>query len=110
MAISPAKILCELNRIYNQEFYFLEDGVYFTIFFGLLNTKNNMLKYASAGHHAFPLIMNTNNEITELQEIDLAIGFVDDFNYEEHELQLGKNNRIFLHTDGIIEISNNKGE
>jgi phosphoserine phosphatase RsbU/P len=107
---TPAQILKQLSKIYNEEIYFLENGVYFTIFFGIYNIQTQNLDYASAGHHALPVIISKDNAIVELKEIDLAIGFVDNFQYRDHNIKLKSQDRILLHTDGIIEISNKKGE
>jgi len=66
--------------------------------------------YASAGHHALPLIIDHQHNAVELSELGVAIGFLDDFEYKNHEIKLSKNQRIFLHTDGIIEMENSENE
>ena len=64
-----------------------------------------MLYYAIAGHHALPLIVRENEEVIELHEMDIAVGFLDDFPYKDREINLQKNDWLLLHTDGIIEMT-----
>ncbi len=108
--LTPAKILRQLNKNFNKEDFFMENGIYLTIFCGFIDLNNYQLYYASAGHHALPLIIESNGNITELDDLGVAIGFMDDFEYENSEIKLDHNQRIFLHTDGIIEMANENNE
>ncbi len=105
--VQPAEILTRLNKNYHQETNFIKDGMYLTIFCGMLNTNQYQLKYASAGHHSLPVIFDSNHSQT-LSEMGVAIGFLEDFTYTNHQVQLTKNQKIFLHTDGLIELTNSK--
>ncbi|MCI0496583.1 serine/threonine-protein phosphatase, partial [candidate division KSB1 bacterium] len=109
-ALTPAKILNQLNANFLKEANFIEDGIYLTIFWGILDLQNYMLSFASAGHHALPLIIDNDKTVTELSDLDIAIGFLEDFNYRNQSIQLKNNMKILLHTDGIIEISSARQE
>ncbi len=108
--MSAATILEELNKNYNEEIYFLDNGVYLTIFFGILHIPTRQLNYASAGHHAFPIVCSANGTVHTIDKTEIAIGFVDDYTYSDQQLTLQKNDRLVLHTDGVMEMRNSGDE
>ncbi|MBD3289854.1 SpoIIE family protein phosphatase [candidate division KSB1 bacterium] len=108
-SFQPAEILNKLNRNYHKETNFIEDGMFLTIFCGILDTKSYKIKYASAGHHSVPVIFDSNNS-QSLSEMGVAIGFLEDFQYTNYTVQLKSNKKIFCHTDGLIELTNSKNE
>ncbi len=107
---TAASILEKLNQNYNEEIYFLDNGVYLTIFFGILNMETRELNYASAGHHAFPIVYSADGSTSEISDTEIAIGFMDEYTFTEKYLTLQSKDRLLLHTDGIMEIRNENDE
>ncbi|MFZ5517390.1 MAG: SpoIIE family protein phosphatase [Candidatus Zhuqueibacterota bacterium] len=107
-SLTPADILRQLNRNFNQEEYFIENGIYLTIVCGVIDLNRYRLSYASAGHHALPLMIDPHGHVTELRKLGVAIGFMEDFEYENYEMEFSKKHKLFLHTDGIIEMADDR--
>ena len=105
--LQPAEILNKLNHNYHKETNFIMDGMYLTIFCGKLDLKNYQLTYASAGHHSFPVLFDEKHS-KYLSEMGVAIGFLENFSYTNHHEKLAKNQKLFLHTDGLIELKNSQ--
>lgn len=103
--LQPEEILNKLNHNYHKETDFIMDGMYLTIFCGRLNVNHYQLTYASAGHHSLPVIFDKDHSKT-LSEMGIAIGFLEDFSYTSYHVQLEKHQKILLHTDGLIELTN----
>ncbi|MBN2011376.1 fused response regulator/phosphatase [candidate division KSB1 bacterium] len=108
--LTAGEVLCQLNLNYNEEIYFLDNGVYLTIFFGIINTEMLELNYSSAGHHAFPIICSKDGTTSEIKDTEIAIGFLDEYDFSDRTMQLSSGDRILLHTDGIMEMRNQNDE
>ncbi|MCQ2742570.1 MAG: SpoIIE family protein phosphatase [Bacilli bacterium] len=81
-----------------------------TAWFGVMNTKTNVLKYVNAGHNP-PLFARINNRYEFLTDISgPVLTAVEDCHYKVFSLDLQKGDRLFLYTDGVTEAENNDGE
>lgn len=98
--ISPAHIVNVLNKALSSG---NESNMFVTFFLGIINTDNGLIKYANAGHNP-PVLIRTGG-IVEFLPItkDIPIGLFEEFNYNEKELTLKPNDKLFLYTDGITE-------
>ncbi len=106
--LSPAKALTELHK----RFVTLNLGVdkYFTIFYGVYNTKNSHFKYANAGHNCIPIKFNS-EELSLLKTSGFPISLIfNEIYYEENDITLNKGDEILFYTDGITEIKNIEGK
>ncbi|KAA3653956.1 MAG: serine/threonine-protein phosphatase [Calditrichaeota bacterium] len=87
----------------------IRTGQYFTIVYGILNTKTFEFRFSSAGHP--PIILSENeNGTKDLPCPGLPIGFDDDTDYNEICLQLTPGSRLYFYSDGINETKNEKKE
>ncbi len=87
------RILCDGN----------ESGYFVTAWIGVLDTQSGKLVYCNAGHNP-PLLKSGDGDFIFLKApAGLVLGVVDDFTYQHHEITMGKNDRLFLYTDGVTE-------
>lgn len=107
-ATSPASILEKANH---DLFRFISNsGIsHVTAFYAVLNCQTNQLTYAKAGHHP-GLLLHEDGTYTELNTDGLFLGMFDGEKYEEKSIQLKKNDRLILYTDGILEAQNKSHE
>lgn len=100
---SPREIVGTLNKSLSQG---NESSMFVTFFIGILNVETGHLRYVNAGHNP-PVIIHAGGKI-EIFEItkDIPIGLFENFDYEEKERYLYKDDRIFMYTDGITEAEN----
>ena len=78
---------------------------YYTILYGVIDVEDNEFRYIAAGHR--PVIhWNAEQAPTMVELGGLAIGRLDDAEFEEQRLQLKKGDRLCIYTDGIPEAMN----
>jgi sigma-B regulation protein RsbU (phosphoserine phosphatase) len=80
-------------------------SMFVTVFYGILNTLTGEVDYVNAGHNP-PYILSSNG-IREVEMTNgLALGVLDDFNFESKKIKLEKGDQLLLYTDGVIEALN----
>lgn len=100
--VSPAVVLDELNQRFPMQ---AQNGMYFTIVYGVLNLRSLEFKFASASHE--PLVHVLSSGGFDVHEGEgTAIGWFDDEVYEEQLIQLGPGDRLYLYSDGVPEAMN----
>ncbi len=91
-----------LNRLSHEYAQLLEQtGQYFTILYGVLNTKTGEFRYVQAGHPAPVIIAENGVRLVENQH-NFPIGMFD-VDYEEYSVYLSEGERMYLYTDGFVE-------
>lgn len=95
----PAEVAAELNRRFQ-----LEDDIelYFTLFYGVLDLRTRDLRYVCAGLPG-PLLLPAGGPPRDLTEPAFAIGWLEGTEYAERSLRLGRGDRLFILSDGILE-------
>ncbi|HHM12332.1 MAG TPA: serine/threonine-protein phosphatase, partial [Planctomycetaceae bacterium] len=102
--VSPGALLTELNNLFR---FSSQDGRFATMWYGHIDTKSRILRYASAGHH--PALLIRNAQPIELGEGETPIGIVDDIEYSTTTVMLEPRDRIYLFSDGLFEQSSRFG-
>ncbi len=79
-----------------------EEGIFVTLFFGVLDPLTGMLEYINAGHE--PVFVVEKTGIKEsLKSTGPALGLIPGVNYKIETTQLNSNNILFGYTDGVTE-------
>lgn len=104
---SPSFIINSLNKSLS---FGNESNMFVTFFLAIIDTKTGVVRYSNAGHNP-PVLMKAGGQI-EFLEItkDIPVGLFEEFNYQEKELHLNHNDKLFLYTDGITEAENSMEE
>jgi sigma-B regulation protein RsbU (phosphoserine phosphatase) len=76
---------------------------YLTCFWGIIDTSTNILTYSRAGH-PLPVVLKRDGSIHQLNSAGTFIGILENAVYDVNTVQLEKNDRIFLFTDGIYDV------
>lgn len=97
--VSPAEVAYELNNRFPMED---QGNLYFTMVYGVLDKHTQEFKFVSAGH---PNVVHVpaGGKPTLVETADMAIGWIEDTEFEEHTLQLAPGDRIYLYSDGVPE-------
>ncbi len=97
--VPPAQVAFELNNRFPME---EQGGLYFTMVYGVLDLKTLEFRYVSAGH---PAVVHQSREGDPqlIEAADMAIGWMDDMEFEEHRLKLSAGDRLYLYSDGVPE-------
>ena len=82
------------------------NGMFVTMFIGMLNMENGHLNYCNAGHNP-PVIGGGENHGNFLQmESNAPIGLFPGLEYEGEEMESIKGRALFIYTDGLNEAEN----
>lgn len=103
--IKPSKVLEDLYKLYNKVNF--KDEVYILVLYAIYNIKTKELIYSSAGMNAQPLIINSKNDISEIDISGLPICKLMDIcpaDYMDNTIQLNQGDNVFFYTDGLLEI------
>jgi serine phosphatase RsbU (regulator of sigma subunit) len=74
-----------------------------------INYKNMSASFAQAGHMPLVVLQKENNHIVTYKPPGRPLGISEDGGiWQESNFNLQKNDRIFLYTDGLTDLSNNK--
>ncbi len=109
--ILPQNIITRLQTRFND--LNIDDTIYIGILIGVLNTKDNKIVLANAGHNVEPIhVRDFSVKLYELEGLPINNWFNDNFSsfYEETEFSLEKGESLILLTDGAIEAKDEKGE
>ena len=96
--LEPNKIVYAINNA-------LTDGndteMFVTLFVGVLDLQTGHLRYSNAGHNAPVLLSDSVSEIP--CDSNLPAGVMDNWDFSLQELDIRKDDVIFIYTDGLNE-------
>jgi sigma-B regulation protein RsbU (phosphoserine phosphatase) len=97
--VPPAEVARELNRRFPME---EQNGLYFTIVYGVLNLESLEFQFVSAGHDPVLHFRKSGPPIV-IEGEGMGIGWMDDAEYENQVIQLEPGDRLYLYSDGVPE-------
>ena len=105
--LSPGDILTEANNMLCQD---NEAMLFVTVWLGIITVSTGELVSANGGHE-YPAIYRSGEGFTlEEDNHGLALGIMEDVDYEETRWVLAKGDGVFVYTDGIPEATNAENE
>lgn len=103
---SPGKALLVINNFLEQN---NDEGLFVTVFYGILNLRTGNLSYASGGHN--PPIISDSSGVRPLgQAKGMVLAMFPDIEFWDGEIDLEPGTRVIMFTDGIPEAFNADGE
>lgn len=107
----PSAVLKQLFKEYNKTFNGNTEK-YITVFYAIINTKDKTITYSNAGHNVAPILFNTYTgrfDLLRMPGIPIS-NWVENPDYQEKQITYEKNERLFLYSDGIIELKNSQNK
>jgi sigma-B regulation protein RsbU (phosphoserine phosphatase) len=98
--MSPTDIVNTLNKQFP---YDHDRNQYFTLAYGVYDTENRVFRFISAGHPP-PIHVSHTGETRHDWIEGIPIGIQSDFDYQENTLQLSHGDRVYLYSDGVLEV------
>ena len=87
-----------------------ESGMFCTLFYGIMNMETGEVTYANAGHNP-PYIINKSGEPLQIESTGgIALGVMEEMEFESATFTASKGDSIFLYTDGVNEAMNEADE
>jgi sigma-B regulation protein RsbU (phosphoserine phosphatase) len=94
---TPLEVINNLNKKMCEQQ--LSGCQFATCCYCLLNTKTLRLDYCRAGH-PYPLIINSQNNVSQLQSKGALLGVFDNAQFEQGSTQLKTGDKLILYSDG----------
>ena len=102
----PEDVLSALNRSYQMTEH---NDLYFTMWYGVYNTKSKELRYASAGHPP-ALLLDSGGDKIQLMNENFIVGGVPEFPYKSDTLIIKNPASLYIYSDGVYEIEKEDGK
>jgi len=100
----PAQVLAKLNKQFPMERH---GGMFFTIWYGVVDLRTRAIDYAAAGQHPAFVARRRADGAVELMPLgtrNVVIGAMPDMSFGAARAQLKAGDRLYLFSDGVFEI------
>ncbi len=101
--LCPSQVLRQLNRTFPMEQH---QDRFFSIWYGVYDLVENVLRYASGGHHPAILVQPNGHLPMVLGRPSLLIGVKRDAEYSTDQTDVDTGSRLYLFSDGVFEATN----
>jgi len=98
----PSQVLAGLNRTYPMD---EQNGKYFTMFYGVLNTHTREMVHASGGHPP-AIAIAPDGSATNLNSTGMMIGAFEFAMHRDVRTPLTPGSKLYMFSDGCYEVSN----
>lgn len=105
----PGKVLSRLNDVFPME---KQNGMFFTIWYGVYRCSDRTLAWSNAGHP--PALLFTGADPRDAKLAKLAssgpgVGMIPEIEYQTEVSPLGAHARLLVYSDGVFEIAAQDG-
>jgi len=98
---NPAEVLYALNETFKST---LHNGLDFTIWYGVIDTRTREIHYANGGHPPAVLAPRNGSEVSELDADGCMVGAIPAMEFETQKRFVEGPFRLYVFTDGLFEI------
>lgn len=98
--LSPKTMLRKLNRVVEKN---VTSNMFITMFYGQYHPKNNIFRFASAGHEPGFIYRAKEKKFVEIDAKGLVLGVLKNTHYNQYETVIEEGDMIILLTDGVTE-------
>lgn len=102
----PREVVARLNRLFQQT---ESDLSYFTMIYGVFNTRSRHVSFCQAGHPS-PLVLHPEGGVSVLGAGGYPVGLFNVDEFEDTDIQLGQGDTLMLYSDGVTEVMSPEGE
>ena len=99
-------LLEAVRRVSLHMFNSSDSGDFATLFIGILESKQNRIRYVNAGHNP-PVLFRADGKHEHLQASGVMIGAFDFATWEEEVIDLQPGDLLFVFSDGVTEAEHN---
>jgi sigma-B regulation protein RsbU (phosphoserine phosphatase) len=103
------RLYCANNMILDQSGS-ATSGMFVTLFFAGLSRTDRRLVYINAGHNPPLIFRAAAGSIEALNRTGIALGMMENAQYEEQQAALEPGDILLMYTDGIVEAMNDREE
>ena len=107
--LEPGQILAALNRAFQMD---QQNGLYFTIWYGIYDKRTRLIHYGGGGHPPAILITGPTEAEAKVHLLEAKgpmVGAIPDLDYTSSTIQVENFGKLFLFSDGAYEIERRDG-
>lgn len=104
-SVSPSQCLEHVNRLLCPD---NESAMFVTVFYGILHTETGELEFSNGGHNV-PYVIGGDRVVPLGTPSGMALGIVDDAQYQTSRTSLKAGEALVLYTDGVTEAMDPQG-
>lgn len=101
----PHQAVEQVNSLINR---YAESGMFFSLFYAVINPDNGLISYVNAGHPR-PVLFRSDGTVEELPLTGPIVGFMDEQVYTDEEISLEDGDLLVCYTDGVTEATRSDG-
>ncbi len=101
----PGRVLESVNDTLHID---IPPNMFVTCLYAVVDTVTGVIRYANAGHN-LPYV-RTENGVEELRATGMPLGLLPQMTYEVKEAKLAHGDTMLIHSDGVAEAHNPRGE
>lgn len=108
--LDPGQVLTSMNASFDMD---RQNGMYFTLWYGVFEKSTRTLTYASGGHPPAVLVSRDSDgqlSTTCLSTPQMVIGGMQGIKYTKDSCAVPEGSRLFVFSDGAYEISKKEGK
>ncbi len=98
--MKPAELMQEINA---RATHMFKPGQFAVCILGVIDTKQGVLEYSSAGFTAPLLLSASSGEVQALPHHGIPVGIDEKISYETHRFTFSKGDSLLLYSDALIE-------
>lgn len=102
----PSQVLTSLNKTFKME---EQDGRTFTMWYGVFEPRTRRLTWCAGGHPSALLFKPGQIAPMELESLNPGVGMFEWDDFEQKEIVVPDNSRIFVYSDGAFEVHKQDG-
>lgn len=102
----PGQVLARLNEQFQMDSH---GGMFFTIWYGVLDITSGLIDFAAAGQHPAYVARAAGGPLLPLSTRNLVIGAMPGMPFTASRAQLLSGDRLYLFSDGVFEIVTRDG-
>jgi sigma-B regulation protein RsbU (phosphoserine phosphatase) len=100
--VEPRDGLALANRVLCADTH---DGMFVTLFYGLLQPTTGVFSYVNAGHNPPLWYCAEKDALVPLNPTGMALGILPDATFDQQTVRLGPGDWVLLYTDGLTDAS-----
>ena len=100
----PDQVLSALNNAFEME---RQNGMYFTLWYGVYDKSSRELSYASGGHP--PAILVSGGNVRRLTTNGFIIGGMTPMNFRSDKVKVERGSKLYVFSDGVYEVEKPDG-
>jgi phosphoserine phosphatase RsbU/P len=100
--LAPADCIRRSNKLL---YYSTSAEKFATVFYGILDSQRHRLKFSNAGHDN-PYVLHAHMAATRLKTGGVPLGILEEFPFEEEEVEMQPGDLIVVYSDGVTEAWN----